>query len=104
MEGRATLELEELSYVPLEIGFFFFLRFYLFVIEREARASTGRQSGRQRQRQRQREKQAPCRARSPMWDSIPGRWDHDLSRRQLLNQLSHPGVPFKLILIKEVCV
>ena len=28
-----------------------------------------------------------------MWDSIPGPWDHDLSQRQMLNQLSHPGTP-----------
>uniref|UniRef100_A0A8C7BZA6 KRAB domain-containing protein n=1 Tax=Neovison vison TaxID=452646 RepID=A0A8C7BZA6_NEOVI len=28
-----------------------------------------------------------------MWDSIPGCWDHDPSRRQLLNQPSHPGIP-----------
>ena len=41
-------------------------------------------------RQRQREKQAPCGAESPIWDSIPGPQDHDLSRRQMLNHLSHP--------------
>ena len=28
---------------------------------------------------------------APIWDSIPGPWDHDLSQRQMLNQLSHPG-------------
>ena len=28
-----------------------------------------------------------------MWDLIPGPWDHDLSQRQMLNQLSHPGAP-----------
>jgi len=39
----------------------------------------------------QREKQTPCWAGSPMWDSILGLQDHDLSRRQSLNQLSHPG-------------
>ena len=39
----------------------------------------------------QREKQAPRRAGSPMRDSIQGLQDHDLSRRQSLNQLSHPG-------------
>ena len=37
-----------------------------------------------------------------MWDSIPGRWNHDLSRRQLLNQLSHPGVPLLRILKPSV--
>ena len=26
-----------------------------------------------------------------MWDSIPGLWGHDLSRRQMLSQLSHSG-------------
>ncbi|XP_054365848.1 acylphosphatase-2 isoform X7 [Mirounga angustirostris] len=39
----------------------------------------------------EREKQTPCRAGSPMRDSILGLQDHDLSRRQSLNQLSHPG-------------
>ena len=43
-----------------------------------------------------REKQAPYWARSPMagtpmWSLIPRSLDHDLSQRQLLNQLSHPG-------------
>ncbi|XP_059274515.1 zinc finger protein 736-like [Mustela nigripes] len=61
---------------------------YLFVRER-ASGSEHRQT---EWKQSQREKQAPCGARSLMWDSIPGRWDHDLSRRQLLNQLSHPIV------------
>ena len=28
--------------------------------------------------------------------SIPGPRDHDLSRRQMLNQLSHPGAPASL--------
>ena len=27
-----------------------------------------------------------------MRDSIPGPWDHDLSRRQMPNRLSHPGI------------
>ncbi|XP_064439430.1 putative protein PTGES3L isoform X3 [Mirounga angustirostris] len=34
-----------------------------------------------------------------MRDSIPGLQDHDLSRRQSLNQLSHPGAPGRLFLI-----
>ncbi|XP_073739722.1 guanine nucleotide exchange factor for Rab-3A isoform X7 [Callorhinus ursinus] len=32
-----------------------------------------------------------------MWDSIPGLQDHDLSRRQSLNQLSHPGAPERFL-------
>ncbi|XP_064447640.1 gamma-aminobutyric acid receptor-associated protein-like 1 isoform X5 [Mirounga angustirostris] len=61
-------------------------KFYLFIHER------------QRERQRQREKQASRGAGSPMRDSIPGPRDHDLSRRQTLNRLSHPGVPVLHIL------
>jgi len=49
------------------------------------RDSTSREEG-----QRERE-QTPCRARSPMWDSIPAPGDHDLSLRQTLNRLRHPG-------------
>ena len=39
------------------------------------------------------EKQTPCWAESPTQGSIPGPWDHDLSWRQTLNGLSHPGTP-----------
>ena len=35
--------------------------------------------------------QTPLWAGSPMWGLIPGPWDPDLSWRQMLNQLSHPG-------------
>lgn len=49
------------------------------------RASTGRQSGRQSQR----EKQAPCGARSPMWDLIPGPIMTRAKGKCL--RLSHPG-------------
>uniref|UniRef100_M3YR50 Uncharacterized protein n=1 Tax=Mustela putorius furo TaxID=9669 RepID=M3YR50_MUSPF len=31
-------------------------------------------------------------SKEPIWDMIPGRWDHDLSQRQRLNPLSHPGI------------
>ena len=39
----------------------------------------------------EREKQAPHQTGCPMWGSIPGSWDHDLSWKQMLNTLSHPG-------------
>ena len=32
-------------------------------------------------------------AGSLIWGSIPRLWDHDLSQRQTLNWLSHPGTP-----------
>jgi len=41
----------------------------------------------------QRERQTPRWAGGPVWDSVPGPWGHDLSWRQTLDQLSHPGAP-----------
>jgi len=32
-----------------------------------------------------------------MRGSIPGLWDRDLSQRQMLNQLSQPGVSFGVL-------
>ena len=65
---------------------FFFKDFYLFINERH----------RKRQRHRQKEeKQAPC--KSPTQDSILELQDYNLSQRQTLNHLSHPGVPLMLI-------
>ena len=42
---------------------------------------------------REREKQAPRWARSSTWGSVPGPRNHDLSWRQTLHRLSHPGAP-----------
>ena len=56
-------------------------------------SSDREQASPQRGSGRESEKQTPYRARSLMWDSIPGHWDHDLSQRQTFNQLSHPGTP-----------
>ena len=53
---------------------FFFLGFYLFIHERHTERS--RDIGRGRSR---------LSMGSPMQDSIPGLWDHDLSGRQKLN-------------------
>ena len=53
---------------------FFFLRFYLFIHERHR--ERGRDIGRGRSR---------LPVGSPMWDSIPGPQDQDLSQRQTLN-------------------
>ena len=51
-----------------------FKRFYLFIHERHT--ERGRDTGRGRSR---------LPVGSPMWDSIPGPQDHDLSQRQMLN-------------------
>lgn len=39
------------------------------------------------------ETDSPTEQGSAMWDLILGPRDHDQSRRQTLNKLSHPGVP-----------
>jgi len=39
-----------------------------------------------------------------MRDSIPGRWDHDLRRRQMLNQLCHPGAHMYRFLIRVLFI
>jgi len=63
----------------LKLILLFFFKDFIYLFER-AREGEG-----------QREKQTPRQTGSPMWDPIPGLQDHDLSRRQSLNQLSHPG-------------
>ena len=72
--------------------FIFFLRFYLFEREREREREQGGEG------QREKVKQIPCRAGSWMRGSIPGTWNHELSWRQMLNQMSHPGAPVSDIL------
>ena len=55
-----------------------------------ARAGEG-----QRERETQNLKQAPgCQHRARRWARTHGLQDHDLSRSQMLNQLSHPGAPY----------
>ncbi|XP_027455540.2 transmembrane protein 156 isoform X3 [Zalophus californianus] len=54
---------------------------------------------RDREREREAEREAGSQgAGSPMRDLIPGPWDHDLSPRQTLNHLSHPGAPTSALL------
>ena len=65
---------------------FFFKILFICLTERVREHKQGEQ-------QREREKQAPHWAKSPMRDSIPGPWNHDLSQRQTLNSLCHPGAP-----------
>jgi len=69
----------------------FFLSFFFFYWFDREKKSTSRGSSQQR------EKQAPRWARSLMWGWIPGPWDHDSSRRQMPNRLSHPGTPWVTI-------
>ena len=70
---------------------FFFLKI-LFIWERE-------RENRQGERQREREKQTPYWAGKPTQGLTPGSWDHDLSRRESLHQLRHPGALLLISLI-----
>ena len=62
----------------------FFLRFYLFIGQRQMERER-KHTSRQSRGQRAREKQMPHGAGSPMRDSIPGPRGHDLSPRQMLH-------------------
>ena len=72
--------------------FLFFLRFYLFIWEREWE-STSRGTTRGRWKSSLLTEQGAWR---PTWGSIPGPWDHDLSQSQMLNWLGHPGAPISM--------
>ena len=67
--------------------------FYLFISEWVHEHNQS-----ERQREEGRKKQTLLWAGSLMWGLIPGPWDHDLSWRQMLNQLSHPGIHVFLFL------
>ena len=54
--------------------------------------------------QKEKGKQTPRWAGRPTWGSIPGPQDHDLSQRQMLNQLSYPGVPQLLLFNFGLCL
>ena len=76
--------------------FLFFLRFYLFW-ERERKRARVRGKGQGRKRSR-----LPAKQGGLTWGSIPGPQDHDLTHRQTLKWLRHPGTPsFILIYIEK---
>ena len=66
----------------------FLLRFYLFIWESE-----WVRKHKEGEEKRKSEKQDPHWAGSLTWGSNPGPWDRDLSQRQTLNWLNHPGTP-----------
>ena len=78
----------------------FFLMFvYFWERERESDKSVS-EGGEEREGDTD-PKQAPdseLSAQSPTWGSNPVTWDHDLTRSQTLNQLSHPGILFDTVL------
>ena len=68
-----------------------FKRFYLF--ERKRKSMSGR---------RGRGGSRLWKAGVLTWGSIPGPWGHDLSRRQTLTRLSHPGAPMWTFLCRAL--
>ena len=81
--------------MPFSPGqFFFFFLKILFIWERASERASEHVCMREyKWKEGQREKHMPCWAGSQNQGSIPGPWDYDLSQRQKLNQLSHPGAP-----------
>ena len=77
---RETLKVFECKMMPSEEQF---LKIYLLGCTRELMRGEGRERSR------------PLLSQQP---SV-GLWDHDLSQRQTLNQLSHPGAPIEQFLI-----
>ena len=73
------IQIAQIIYTTVLHGFF---KDFIYLFERE-RAGGGEGA--------EKEGEADTPLRSPMWGFIPGPQDHDLSRRQLLNQLSHPS-------------
>ena len=69
----------------------FFLRFYLFIYEREGERE------RERERQRQREKQAPC--KEPDVGLDPGSPGSRPEPKADTQPLSHPGAPHMSIYV-----
>ena len=60
-------------------GFFLFVKIFIYLFERaQPGGATEGEAGN-------------LLSREPMQGLIPGPWDHDLSQRQMLNQLRYPG-------------
>ena len=86
--------------------FLFFLMFlFIFESERETEHEQGRSRERGRHRIRSRLQAPSCQHRARCGARTHEPWDHDLSRSQTLNRLSHPGAPhdiyFKHLFIFE---
>ena len=69
----------------------FFKKDFIYLRERQkVQERTNRRGG---EGQKEREKPSPRWTGRPIRGSTPGSWDHDLSWRQTLYWLSHPGAP-----------
>ena len=84
-----ALEVHPVSYILIMK---FFLTFIHFLIETERERGRGRERGRHRIWRRL--QVLSCQHRAWSRALIHEPWDHDLSRGQTPNQLSHPGAPW----------
>ena len=98
MDGQTGLGSAQLGSFPLTLIGIFKKIFYLFLSQREKERESKQEPGvgvvemRYRGRGR-RSRLLMSREPDAMWGSIPGPQDHDLSPRQALNRLNHPGIP-----------
>jgi len=98
------------SYLKIKtINYYYFLKDFIYLRERTHERE--REGKSMNWGEGQREKHTPYGgAGSPMQGSIPGPWDHVLSRRQTLNRLSHPGaqpliiIPFVHLAANELSI
>ena len=90
---------KNLQFYPLQsqLGFLVCLFVCLFVL-RERKLESG--GGAEPEGERENPKGAPYYRRKVQWGTRTHKlWDHDLNPSWMLNQLSHPGAPPKLVLI-----
>ena len=78
------------SFVLSFSGIFFLMILFLWEREKESMSKE------------ERERETPHWAGSPTQGSIPGPWDHDLSRREALTRLSPPGTPVLAAFLNQV--
>ena len=81
---------------PINLNFFFF-KCFIYFWERERERDTECKLGRDRERGRQRIRSSlqtlNCQHRAWHGAQTHEPWDHDLSRKWMLNRLTHPGTP-----------
>ena len=81
----------------------FFLNIYLFLRDKERRSTSGggAETERETHRIRSRLQALSCQHRAwcGAWTHEP--WDHDLSQSWTLNWLSHPGIPWVVLLLRR---
>ena len=87
------------SPIDRSTSFCFFLKDFICSLDRKRERKSERENKQgEMQRERERSRLLAELSWSPTGGSIPRPWDHDLSQRQTLNHLSHPGAPIVQLL------